>query len=101
MNTIAVIDFETTCRSPARGDRATEIAAAPIRDSQIVDRYQSLMNAGRSIPPFITQLTGISTSMVRQMPPAARIMTEVVDFVGTIPLVAHHAAFDNRLWSTT
>lgn len=98
VNTIAVIDFETTGLSPARGDRATEIAAVLLRDGQIVDRYQSLMNAGLSIPPFITQLTGISTSMVRQAPPAERVMAEVADFVGTIPLVAHNAAFDSRFW---
>lgn len=100
MNTIAVIDFETTGLSPARGDRATEIAAVLIRDGQIVDRYQSLMNAGLSIPSFITQLTGISTAMVRHAPPAERVMAEVADFVGTVPLVAHNAAFDSRFWDT-
>ena len=46
MDTIAVIDFETTGLSPNRGDRATEIAAVLVRDGQIIDRYQSLMNAG-------------------------------------------------------
>jgi DNA polymerase III subunit epsilon len=48
---VVVIDFETTGLSPDMGDRATEIAAVLIRDGRIVDQYQSLMNAGRRIPP--------------------------------------------------
>ncbi|MBK5962950.1 DNA polymerase III subunit epsilon [Thiocystis minor] len=98
MDTIAVIDFETTGLSPNRGDRATEIAAVLVRDGQIIDRYQSLMNAGVRVPAFITQLTGISTAMVRQAPPAQQVMAEVADFVGTVPLVAHNAAFDSKFW---
>ncbi len=98
METIAVIDFETTGLSPNCGDRATEIAAVLLRDGQIVDRYQSLINAGVRIPPFIEQLTGISNAMVRQAPPADQVMAEVDDFVGTAPLVAHNAAFDSKFW---
>jgi DNA polymerase III epsilon subunit-like protein len=70
LDTIAVIDFETTGLSPAHGERATEIAAVLVREGRIVDRYQSLMNAGRRVPPFIEALTGISTAMFRQVPPA-------------------------------
>ncbi|MBK1720703.1 exonuclease domain-containing protein [Thiocystis violacea] len=98
MDTIAVIDFETTGLSPAEGDRATEIAAVLVRDGQIVDRYESLMNAGQRVPPFIEQLTGITTAMVRRAPPAEQVMTEVAAFVGNSPLVAHNAAFDSKFW---
>lgn len=98
LDTIAVIDFETTGLSPAHGERATEIAAVLVREGRIVDSYQSLMNAGRRIPPFIEALTGISTAMVRQAPPAEQVMAEVADFVGTVPLVAHNASFDSRFW---
>ncbi len=98
LETIAVIDFETTGLSPDYGDRATEIAAVLVRDGCIVDHYQSLMNAGRSIPAFITHLTGITTAMVRAAPPAAQVMAEVSDFVGDYPLVAHNASFDRKFW---
>jgi DNA polymerase-3 subunit epsilon len=91
---VAVIDFETTGLSPAQGDRATEIAAVIVRDGQVVDRYQSLMNAGVRIPAYIQELTGISQAMIRAAPPVAEVMREVADFVGDIPLVAHNAAFD-------
>jgi DNA polymerase-3 subunit epsilon len=98
METIAVIDFETTGLMPAQGDRATEIAAVLVRDGQVIDRYQSLMNAGRRVPPFIEHLTGTTNTMVREAPPAEQVMTEVADFVGALPLVAHNAGFDRRFW---
>ncbi len=98
MEAVAVIDFETTGMSPGYGARATEIAAIIVRDGQILDRYQSLMNAGVSVPWFITELTGITTAMVRQAPTARQVMAEVADFVGDYPLVAHNASFDKRFW---
>ncbi|MFZ2855483.1 MAG: 3'-5' exonuclease [Rhodocyclaceae bacterium] len=98
MEIVAVIDFETTGLSPGQGDRATEIAAVLLHDGKVVDRYQSLMNAGVRIPPYIEELTGISDAMIRQAPPAAEVMRAVADFVGDHPLVAHNASFDCKFW---
>ncbi|MEI6564351.1 MAG: 3'-5' exonuclease [bacterium] len=98
METLAVIDFETTGLSPATGARVTEIAVVLIRGGAIVDRYQSLMNAGVHVPAFIEQLTGISDAMVRRAPPVAEVMAAAADFIGDIPLVAHNAAFDSKFW---
>ncbi|MFA6203408.1 MAG: 3'-5' exonuclease [Gallionella sp.] len=96
MDTIAVIDFETTGMSPELGDRATEVAVVIVSDGKISSRYQSLMNTGAYIPPFIEDLTGISNEMIRQAPPAAQVMKELADFVGAAPWVAHNASFDSR-----
>lgn len=98
MELVAVIDFETTGLSPDHGDRATEIAAVILQEGKVVGRYQSLMNAGMRISPFIEDLTGITNAMIRQAPPAAEVMREVADFVGDSPLVAHNAAFDRKFW---
>ncbi|MFJ4145363.1 PolC-type DNA polymerase III [Pseudomonas sp. NPDC089734] len=98
MERIAVIDFETTGISPGHGCRATEIAVVIMEEGRIVDRYQSLMNAGVRIPAFIEGLTGISNSMIRTAPSAERVMNDVCDFVGTTPLVAHNASFDQKFW---
>ena len=98
METVAVIDFETTGMSPEQGARATEIAAVLVRGGRVVDRYQSLMNAGAWVPPFIESLTGITNEMIEDAPPADRVMREVADFVGDIPLVAHNASFDRKFW---
>ena len=98
MQTIAVIDFETTGMSPAQGARATEIAAVLVRNGQIVGRFQSLMNSGAWVPPFIEQLTGISNAMLAAAPPARAVMHEVMRFTRACPLVAHNAAFDRGFW---
>jgi len=98
MAPIAVIDFETTGLSPAMGDRATEVAIVLMQGGRVVDRFQSLMNAGVRVPSFITQLTGISNAMVAAAPDAARVMAQARAFVGNAPLVAHNAAFDRKFW---
>ncbi|MCX6056710.1 MAG: 3'-5' exonuclease [Chloroflexi bacterium] len=97
---IAIIDFETTGLSPGEGARATEIAAIIFRNGHIERRYQSLMNAGVYVPAFITDLTGITNEMVRRAPSAARVMQEVADFVGDLPLVAHNASFARKFWDS-
>ena len=93
---IAVIDFETTGSSPGQGARATEVAI--VEHGAVVDSYQSLMNAGVWVPPFITQLTGITNAMVAEAPPALDVMARASRFVGDTPLVAHNAAFDRSFW---
>ena len=98
MSLLAVIDFETTGISPGCGDRATEVAIVLLEGGRVVDRFQSLMNAGVRIPSFITQLTGITNAMVAGAPDAAQVMTQASRFVGDAPLVAHNAAFDRKFW---
>lgn len=98
MSCIAVIDFETTGLSPAMGDRATEVAIVLVENGNVVDRFQSLMNAGVHIPAFITSLTGINNVMVAAAPEAATVMLDASRFVGSAPMVAHNASFDRRFW---
>ena len=98
MPPIAVIDFETTGLSPTMGDRATEIAIVLMDDGKVVDRYQSLMNAGVRISGFIEAYTGISNEMIADAPPAEEVMEEASRFVGDAPMVAHNASFDRRFW---
>ena len=96
MEKVAIIDFETTGLSPDMGDRATEVAVVIVENGEIVDSYQSLMNAGVRIPAFIEALTGISGAMIRKAPAAADVMSALAEFVGDIPLVAHNASFDSK-----
>lgn len=98
MSRYAVIDFETTGMSPQNGDRALEIGVVLVEQGRVVDRFQSLMNPGRPVPFFITELTGISGAMVRHAPSPAQVMREVSRFVGEATLVAHNASFDRKFW---
>lgn len=98
MEPIAVIDFETSGLSPSEGARATEVAAVIIQNGKVVSRYQSLMNAGVQVPSFITNLTGITNTMVQNAPAARQVMDELCMFLGPLPLVAHNASFDKKFF---
>jgi DNA polymerase-3 subunit epsilon len=93
---IVMLDFETTGLSPAMGDRITEVAALRIVGGRVTERYVSLVNCGVRIPSFISALTGISQEMVDAAPPAARVVPELIDFIGADALAAHNASFDEK-----
>ncbi|WP_422011039.1 PolC-type DNA polymerase III [Roseateles sp.] len=98
METIAVIDFETTGLGPTSGGRATEIAAVLVRGGEVVDTYASLMNSGAWVPPYIQALTGITNEMLADAPDSTSVMRELARFTRGCPLVAHNAAFDRGFW---
>ena len=87
------LDFETTGLS-GRTDRVTEIGAVKVRDGEIVQRFSTLVNPGRPIPPRVVCLTGISNDMVEDYPKIHEILPVFLGFLGDLPLVAHNAKFD-------
>ncbi|MGD9018928.1 MAG: 3'-5' exonuclease [Desulfuromonadales bacterium] len=94
--TIVVLDFETSGISPDHGDRAIEIGAVMLRQGEVVDRFQSLMNPGVRVNSFIESYTGITNQMVQSAPRADKVMRDFARFIGDRPLVAHNASFDRR-----
>lgn len=98
METIAVVDFETTGLGPTSGGRATEIAAVLVRGGTVLDSWSSLMNSGAWVPPHIQALTGISNEMLARAPDSAQVMRELARFTQGCPLVAHNASFDRGFW---
>ncbi len=88
-----VCDVETTGLSPER-NRMTEIALARVAEGRVTERYSTLINPRQFVPPFITDLTGISNDMVYEAPDAELILPEAVRFIGSSVFVAHNARFD-------
>ena len=74
-----VVDVETTGTSAWSGDRITEIAAIVVRDGVVAERFETLVNPERSIPPMITHLTHINWEMVKDAPRFRDICEQVVD----------------------
>ncbi len=90
-----VFDLETTgAKIPPC--RITEIGAYRVKDGKIVANFETLVNPEMLIPPFITQLTGISNKMVKNAPKFREIASDFLDFIGDSVLVAHNAPFDMR-----
>jgi DNA polymerase III epsilon subunit family exonuclease len=90
----AVVDVETTGGSPRSGHRITEIAVVVVREGRIGEIYEQIVNPDRPIPPFITQLTGISDRMVHGAPRFADIVPDLVTALAGNVFVAHNAGFD-------
>jgi DNA polymerase III subunit alpha, Gram-positive type len=90
-----VFDLETTgAKCPPC--RVTEIGAYRVEKGAITDKFHTLVNPETPIPLFITQLTGISDSMVRNAPKFREIADDFLAFIGDAVLVAHNASFDIR-----
>ncbi len=88
------LDLETTGATPLK-DRITEIALIRYEDGVEVSRWETLVNPGMSIPPFIQQLTGITDAMVQQAPTFKHVAVELLDYLGGAVLCAHNARFDH------
>ncbi len=88
-----VFDLETTGLSSDK-DAITEIGAVRIRDGIITDSFSQMIDPEREIPDQITQLTGISNDMVKDMPTVAEVLPRFREFCGDAVMVAHNAGFD-------
>lgn len=84
-----VVDLETTGLS-SENDTIIELAAVKVINGEIVDEYSSLVDPKRSIPSYITEITGIDNSMVKGKPTIKKVMAEFLKFAGDLPLVGHN-----------
>jgi DNA polymerase-3 subunit alpha (Gram-positive type) len=90
-----VFDLETT-GAKAPPCRITEIGAFRVRNGEVTDKFETLVNPEMPIPRFITELTGIDDDMVREAPVFADITHDFLNFIGDSILVAHNSGFDMR-----
>lgn len=95
-NRVVVIDFETTGLSTNGGDRAIEVGAVAIENGTVTDRFQSLVNPGMRINPFIENYTGITNTMLSTAPSADIVFPDLYRFLGDSVLIAHNASFDRK-----
>ncbi len=89
----AIVDIETT-GGFASGNFITEIAIAIHDGKQLVDFYETLINPGVPIPPYIQSLTGISNAMVSQAPAFSEVAPKIFSLLQNQVFVAHNVNFD-------
>lgn len=89
----AITDIETTGGKAEEGS-ITEIAIVLHDGEKEVDSFQTLINPGKRLPPFVVQLTGITDSMLAQAPTFAEVADEIYDFLKDAVFVAHNVNFD-------
>ena len=93
MTSIVSIDIETTGLDENR-EAIIEVAAVKFNGRRKEGEFTTLINPGKAIPDFITGLTGIDNSMVRNAPRLRDIAHELTAFVGDFPILGHNVKFD-------
>lgn len=94
-----IVDVETTGLSPSFG-RVIEIGAIKVRNNEITDQLDILVQTVSRIPSFITNLTGITDElMMSQGVDALKGFSLFRDFAEDLAFVAHNVYFDYRFIS--
>ena len=92
-STFVVVDLETTGLTP-KLDRIVEIGAVKVKNGEIVDEWDTLVNPGIFVPDETTQITGISTEMLEKAPQFKEIAEKFLSFFDSGIFVAHNVDFD-------
>ncbi len=91
--TFTVVDVETTGLS-ARYERIIEIALVRVENLKIVEKFSSLINPQRPIPSFISMLTGITNSGVKNAPMFHQVFPKISEQLEDSVLCGHNLQFD-------
>ncbi|HLE59568.1 MAG TPA: polyribonucleotide nucleotidyltransferase [Candidatus Limnocylindria bacterium] len=86
-----IFDVETTAMKPENG-YIVDLAALRVKNGKVVDRFESMVNPGRSIIGH--QVHGLSDADVAGAPTAADVLPRFAKWVGDAALVAHNISFD-------
>ncbi len=90
-----IFDTETTGLDPQSGDRLVEIGCI-----EMVNRvstgatFHGYFNPDRTMPAAAEAVHGLSDAFLADKPPFAHRVGELLEFLGTSPMVAHNAGFD-------
>ena len=84
-----VFDLETTGTS-CMTDEVVEISAVKARDGKAVDEFSTLVNPGRPIPFYASEVNGITDDMVAESPCFEEALKQFLDFAGDDVLVGHN-----------
>ena len=90
---LIVFDLETTGLSPT-AERIIEIGAVKLVNLEIVDEFHAFINPGKPIPEHVLAINNITDDMVKDAPFEDEVIRRLVEFCGSVPLIAHNAGFD-------
>ncbi len=92
-DTYIVFDTETTGFYVGT-DQMIEIGAVKIKNGEIIDRFDELIDPHRPLPKKIVELTCITDEMVAGKDNEENVTKRFLDWAGDNPMVAHNAKFD-------
>lgn len=84
-----VFDLETTGVSTSN-DEVVEISALKVKAGSVVDEFSTLVNPGKPIPFYATNINGITDDMVNDAPAFKEVLADFISFAGDDVLVGHN-----------
>ena len=87
------IDLETTGLNPKR-DRIIEIGAVKVRNGQIVETFQQLIDPKQQLEERVEILTGITSKELEGNPTIQEILPKLQEFLGEL---SHLRSRHNRI----
>ena len=94
-----IVDIETN-GSKIDKHQIIEIGAVKVKNKEIIDSYESLVNC-REINPHITDITGITVEDTKDAPDLKQVMYEFKNFIADSVFVAHDVKFDYKFISSS
>src|SRR5213592_3518268 len=91
--TFVVVDLETTGLRPG-SSRICEIGAVRVRDFELAEDFELLVDPGVPLAPAISALTGLHDAELRGQAHPSIAVRRFLEFAGDSVLVAHNARFD-------
>ncbi|MGB1230859.1 MAG: exonuclease domain-containing protein [Winogradskyella sp.] len=95
----AILDIETT-GGKFNEEGITEIAIHQFNGYKVTDTFISLVNPEREIQPFVVNLTGINSKMLKNAPKFYEVAKRIVEITEGCIIVAHNSSFDYRILKT-
>jgi DNA polymerase-3 subunit epsilon len=87
------IDLETTGLD-SHYDSIIEIAAIKVTNNEINDTFQTFVNPHQKLDSIITDLTGITDSMLIDAPELLNVIPQLLEFIGDACILGHNVNFD-------
>ncbi len=87
------VDIETTGLNPGT-ESIIEIGAVRVRAGRIEEEFETFVQPERKLSSFITELTGITDSMLVEAPNVEHALRAFLDFAGQDVLLGHNISFD-------
>lgn len=90
-----VLDTETTGLDPLQGDRLVEIGCIELLNRFPTGKtFHCYFNPERDMPESALKVHGLTSEFLKDKPLFADKVSELLEFLGDAPLVAHNAMFD-------
>jgi len=90
---LVFLDIETSGLDHSKGAAIVELAMLKTQNG-VEEKFETLVNPGRPIPPECSKIHNIYDDMVKNAPAFKEIGNEVLSFIGENTLVCHNAPFD-------